>query len=821
MVEQQPPKLHVLVRFLLSLVMRLTFNKELFSYKTFRKPRRKKISKLNLGRLNWSRSSCHYYIQPTVQASRPLHDIKSVRNSNGSKFLLSLPSWLSYAHKYQVLSKYSRRNFLYTTYFNRDSVNRTRYTRWRSFNKLYRKKSQTYQPYLPLRSPQKLINLSSKTASKFLTYPPFKVNENLKALLRLRVGSNQAKDSELKIKHHLIRFAKSIQKTPHYLRKELLNKTHRGFLQPLYLRSKLSNRITYRRLVGNLISNQTKATTFSTNAGETKNSIGFHYRPRVNFTFIKNLYWSVFILNNFFSYNNYNLRSLYLASNVFLNNQFMNLLLLNSEVYTSGFQSTPVYLDNHPIVNLSFCRAGLYYPNRDLKVVSKSWNYSTTKEPGSRFLTNLLFNRYHPFKVKLRFRLGRPNVRPVYSHFFLNHRLSKKFFILITLGSGFGFRLGTSLIDFNKIKTVSLQRSRIDSLFLYEYGDKWIKASCDNHITSQYWANGLFKHSQLRGASYRSSRSLDLNGVWNFSLTQNLVHTFDKKVLVQQSSSFFKKTVTLWKALLYALNENLSAAFLTYFPLFKYLYWLQTRLIKDKIFTSGSSFLENLLNYNSQYSFTNSHLNIRRLNILPVNSFNLTIKRKVLKLIVDNRYLAPTTMYFYHTLVEFMEHFSGRRVFLKFNPFIINSLTFTDLARCFVWAPRVLGYQRILGHRIFVQESLKIFHIAIRYRDPTFLANWIKAMLYRMSFWKYRLLLRYTKFLLRSLFSAHFQDLDFKGVRFSLKGKVSVAGNARTRSVVFNVGQTSHSTHNNRTLSHVTKVYSFTGVMGFTLSFYF
>lgn len=70
-----------------------------------------------------------------------------------------------------------------------------------------------------------------------------------------------------------------------------------------------------------------------------------------------------------------------------------------------------------------------------------------------------------------------------------------------------------------------------------------------------------------------------------------------------------------------------------------------------------------------------------------------------------------------------MENCSGKKVYLKFNPFIENSLTFTDIARCNMWSSRITSFQKILGPKIFLHESLKILHLAIRFKDPTFLAN--------------------------------------------------------------------------------------------------
>jgi len=70
-----------------------------------------------------------------------------------------------------------------------------------------------------------------------------------------------------------------------------------------------------------------------------------------------------------------------------------------------------------------------------------------------------------------------------------------------------------------------------------------------------------------------------------------------------------------------------------------------------------------------------------------------------------------------------MENCSGKKVYLKFNPFIENSLTFSDIARCRLWSMHTGSFQRMLGHRIFVNEALELFTIALKFKDPAFLAN--------------------------------------------------------------------------------------------------
>jgi len=223
----------------------------------------------------------------------------------------------------------------------------------------------------------------------------------------------------------------------------------------------------------------------------------------------------------------------------------------------------------------------------------------------------------------------------------------------------------------------------------------------------------------------------------------------------------------------------------------------------------------------NKYLFNSRDNIFLKTNLIPTTILRYTIRRKLLKIINFHKLSSNIIMWYYNILIRFIENCSGRKVFLKFNPFIENALTFSDLARCSLWHIRVTGFQRILGPKIFLHESLKILHIAIRFKDPTFLSNWIKGMLYRMSFWKYRLLFRYLKYLFRYLFWLHFPELDFKGFKLRLKGKISVAGNARTRTLLYRIGETSHSKVNNRVLSDFTTINSFTGVMGFKIWFFF
>jgi len=226
------------------------------------------------------------------------------------------------------------------------------------------------------------------------------------------------------------------------------------------------------------------------------------------------------------------------------------------------------------------------------------------------------------------------------------------------------------------------------------------------------------------------------------------------------------------------------------------------------------------MNLNNTLFSTTSSL-FTKSNIVTFHTFEYNLRRRVLKAFTYDTFSPNVTMWYYHTIIRFIENCTGKKAFLKFNPFIENSLTFNDLSRCYIWARRVVRFQRVLGPRMFLRESLKIINVAIRYRDPTFLSNWIRAMLKKTNFYKYKPLFRYLKYVFTHLFQGYFQELGFKGIKLKLKGKICVAGNARTRTLFYRIGVTTHSTFDNRVVYDLSYVNTFTGVLGFQLWFYY
>jgi ribosomal protein S3 len=87
-------------------------------------------------------------------------------------------------------------------------------------------------------------------------------------------------------------------------------------------------------------------------------------------------------------------------------------------------------------------------------------------------------------------------------------------------------------------------------------------------------------------------------------------------------------------------------------------------------------------------------------------------------------------------------------------------------------------------------------------------------MFRKISFYKFKTFFRYLRYVFRYFICTAFQDLRLKGIKFQLKGKISVSGNARTRTIRQSIGQVSHSTFNNKVTYDLNLVKTFTGVQG-------
>ena len=229
----------------------------------------------------------------------------------------------------------------------------------------------------------------------------------------------------------------------------------------------------------------------------------------------------------------------------------------------------------------------------------------------------------------------------------------------------------------------------------------------------------------------------------------------------------------------------------------------------------------NIFFLNKTYKFFSTseviNLNFFNSNIIPYKSFNYFLVKKLNSLFTTDRIREDFIPYYYHTLIRFLEHCSGKKFLLQIYPFINQNIEMSFVIRYKMWLDRMKFYERRLGHKFFFEEALHIMHISFILRDSLLFSSWLKAIILRINFWKTRLIFRFLRYLFLVYFRHVFKELKVKGLKIKLKGKISVAGNSRKRTILYRTGQTSHSILNLR-ISHTKRtINTFTGVMGFQI----
>ena len=170
-----------------------------------------------------------------------------------------------------------------------------------------------------------------------------------------------------------------------------------------------------------------------------------------------------------------------------------------------------------------------------------------------------------------------------------------------------------------------------------------------------------------------------------------------------------------------------------------------------------------------------------------------------------------------HSFIRFIEYSSGKKVLFQSYAYLNQTVSTNFVLLYKKWIYRLSYYERKLGHRFFLEEALHIIHTGFMLRDAKIVSLWLKAIIKRISFWKTRTIFRFLKYIFNNYFYHVFSDLSVKGFKLKLKGKISVAGNSRKRSILYRVGKTSYSTQKLKTVHNLSLISTFTGMMGLQL----
>jgi hypothetical protein len=206
-----------------------------------------------------------------------------------------------------------------------------------------------------------------------------------------------------------------------------------------------------------------------------------------------------------------------------------------------------------------------------------------------------------------------------------------------------------------------------------------------NKVFKIFRVLGLLKLSNFNKSDNLFESVFDTNlskstSIRNFKKKILLNNVTDNKKLIKSNNSKF--TNILDNNLILTRNTDLLFTFFENTTLYKYLNFnnnLSYFNYNKTINKNNNLSVVNDLNK----QFFNSRVSIfNKSNLIPSTIFKYTVKRKLLKIVNFHKFSSNIIMWYYNILIRFMENCSGKKVYLKFNPFIENSLSFTDIARC-------------------------------------------------------------------------------------------------------------------------------------------
>jgi len=112
-------------------------------------------------------------------------------------------------------------------------------------------------------------------------------------------------------------------------------------------------------------------------------------------------------------------------------------------------------------------------------------------------------------------------------------------------------------------------------------------------------------------------------------------------------------------------------------------------------------------------------------------------------------------------------------------------------------------------------------YLSVKYRDPLLLLNWLHDRLKYMTMFAHLRFFRILGLILKLTITDMFSSFKLKGYSFYLVGKISVTGNAMSRSYRAFAGKRSNSSLALKLASQFFLVRTVTGCLGFSLSYFF
>lgn len=145
---------------------------------------------------------------------------------------------------------------------------------------------------------------------------------------------------------------------------------------------------------------------------------------------------------------------------------------------------------------------------------------------------------------------------------------------------------------------------------------------------------------------------------------------------------------------------------------------------------------------------------------------------------------------------------------------------FVQNHRIFARMPASLYTVRQVQNYVWRYGAVALF-LAVSLRDPTLLVSWMQSRIRKITLFQHQRFFRTLALTLKAAVLAPMGRYRLQGVRVQVTGKISVTGNAMSRTYLMRVGQQGNSSLCERVAQCFTIVRTRTGCLGVWLGFFF
>jgi hypothetical protein len=310
---------------------------------------------------------------------------------------------------------------------------------------------------------------------------------------------------------------------------------------------------------------------------------------------------------------------------------------------------------------------------------------------------------------------------------------------------------------------------------------------------------------------YRCFNCININikFVRKFIFVNNLVYT---AVSYQTRALSFKNFISIFNTEAQLINHGFSLPepyfFANYYTKNKENFLLNTTL-HFKIFNLGADLVNNY--YWLFYSLAVNSKFLRKKTIIreQYRQFKASLKFQF-----KPRFKTHPQSFLSMIVIRYAEFLINKKVLLSINFDFYSSLSTLELMQLSSSHLKLIRTASQFSTIFFLNEFLDLFYMFLKIKDSTILIDYIQRIIDSLSIWDHKKFFSFIFNLFKEHFYPLFPLLNVIGLKLVVKGKVSVTGNSRKRSIRLLLGRTSISPFLN-SVNYSNKILNTnTGVLG-------